>query len=82
MFRAAALCALLACLSLPAFAEDVPAVSCEGQNCMQDRPLKECEGQDCAPPAPAQAEIECVGQDCAPIQDQPVPGTTDQQQPQ
>ena len=72
MIRAAAICALLASLSLPAFAEDVPAVSCEGQNCMQDqgRETKECEGEDCAPPAPAQAEIECVGQNCAPIQDQ------------
>lgn len=73
MIRTVTLCALLACLNLPAFAEDVPAVSCEGQNCMQDqgRETKECEGEDCAPPAPAQAEIECVGQDCDAIQDQP-----------
>ena len=80
MIRAITLCALLACLSLPAFAEDVPAVSCEGQNCMQDqnRPLEECEGQDCRQPAPADAQVECVGQDCAPIQNQTEPGQTDQ----
>lgn len=79
MYRAAALCALLACVSLPALAEGVPAVSCEGQNCMQseDRPLKECEGQDCAPPAPDQPEIECVGQDCAPIENDAAPGTAE-----
>ena len=84
MIRTAALCALLACLSLPAFSEDVPAVACEGQNCMQDqdRPLEECEGQGCAPPAPSQAPVECIGQGCAPIEDDTVPGTVDQQQPQ
>jgi hypothetical protein len=84
MSRAALLVAVLLGLSHPAFAEDVPAVSCEGQNCMQgeNRPLQECEGQDCAAPAPAQAPVECIGQDCAPIGDDTVPGAGDQLQPQ
>lgn len=70
MTRPALLVAVLLGLARPAFAQDVPAVACEGQNCMQDdgRETKQCEGQDCAPPAPAQAEIECVGQDCDAVQ--------------
>jgi hypothetical protein len=84
MSRAALLLAILLGFGHAAFAEDVPAVSCEGQNCMQgeNRPLEECSGQDCAAPAPAQAPVECIGQDCAAIGDDTVPGTGDQLQPQ
>ncbi len=72
MSRAALLLALMLGFGLPALAQEVPAVSCEGQNCMQEegRETKQCEGQDCAPPAPSQAPVECSGQDCDAIQQQ------------
>lgn len=79
MTRAALFFAMMLGLGQAALALEVPAVSCEGQNCMQDegRETKECEGQDCAQQAP-QPEIECVGQDCDAIQGQPQPADGDQ----
>lgn len=58
----------------PAFAEDIPAKACTGQDCMpQDvKPAEECEGQNCATP-PAQGMTDCMGQDCATIEPQPGP---------
>jgi hypothetical protein len=70
LFAAAA----LAC-NAPAFAEEVPAEACIGQNCMQEnaKPAEECEGQDCAQ-LPSQDMTDCTGQDCDAIETQPGSG--------
>lgn len=57
-----------------ASAENVPAQSCTGQDCMQDdaKPAEVCQGRDCDPPAPGES-TDCDGRDCQPIPEDNVP---------
>jgi hypothetical protein len=76
--------AVLAMLPLAAFAagevaaDETPAQSCTGKDCLPDQtdPADACKGLDCDPPTPGEA-TQCSGQDCQPIQDQVIPGPED-----
>jgi hypothetical protein len=70
----------LAIASMTAFAtpatvaDEVPARTCTGLNCLPDqkKPADLCKGRDCNPPAPSEA-TQCDGLDCQPIPDQATP---------
>lgn len=73
-FPVIAVASALLFMAAGASAENVPAQSCTGQDCMRDntKPAEVCQGRDCDPPAPGEA-TDCDGRDCQPIPEDNVP---------